>query len=192
MPPFLKNPSFTIFDDPSYLSDHKAIHLSFLIDLKDVNLSIKPSIPIKKINFENEQVRNHFFDKVESKLKRKFDFIIRNNFELSVLDQKSIDNLYSDFCNCYVESHDETVKLQESIGPQTISNRISQNKKYLSKESKSTRKALLNAYSKKKALNSEENCKEYHIIKKEYQRIQRRVILTRRRVISLAFTQNIL
>ena len=123
-PSFLINPSFTIFNDPSNLSDHKAINFSFQIDLRDVNVSIKPSIPIKKINFENEQVRNHFFDKVESKLKRKFDFIIRNNFELSVLDQKSIHNLYNDFCNCYVESQDETVKFLESIGPQTISNRI--------------------------------------------------------------------
>ena len=40
-PPFFKNPYFSIFDNPD--------NFSFQIDLRDVNLSIKPSIPIKKL-----------------------------------------------------------------------------------------------------------------------------------------------
>ena len=60
-----------------------------------------------------------------------------------------------------------TLKFQELLFPQKSSYPDLQKKIYVSKESKLTKKALLTAYAKKKANNTEENTKEYLKQKKD-------------------------
>ena len=172
------SPSFSVLDDSTNVSDHKAIMMSFYVENNQQSQSNKNKSPPKKLLKLDDPIIGEFFaSQVDARFCSIFESTIRSNFKIDPLDQEQINLLYEKISHVYAEASEMTFKFQESFCNNNNNNSLNLNGNYESAEIKSIKKNLRKSYGKLK--NSPKNTelkKEYEKLKKDLRRCERREI----------------
>ena len=174
----LKYPKFSIFEDLSNTSDHKAIN--FTIETHTTHDI--PNESHKKTNntlsLENPEILNFFQIKIQENLQEYSDYY-KNSLTIQN-GQTYIDQLYSSACKIFIISADQTLNFQKTLFPPKNINSNQIKKPWFTPELKEINKKMKNIYNQINInINPNPNpilVQEYNNLKKSFRSIQRRNI----------------